>query len=112
MRLPPILSNGSHRTWQTVAGIKRQWQRLAINEASRNLPSKPLSKAEAVFIRHSAREPDYDNMVISFKAIRDGLVKAGVLEDDHPRVLKAEYCWQKSSPKNGYVSVLVKEVEQ
>lgn len=108
-KLPPILSNGSHRTWQAIAGIKKKWQKIAMDYAAENLPPEPLKKASAVFTRHSSVEPDYDNMVISFKAIRDGLVKAGVLEDDHPRVLKAEYKWQRTSPKTGHVTIELKE---
>lgn len=103
--LPKIMSNGSHGNWRTAAGIKRKWKDLSIIHCRRHLPPQPLKKAEAVFTRFSSVEPDNDNLAISFKSIRDGLVEAGVIEDDRPSVLTATYQWVKASPKAGQVSV-------
>ena len=97
--------------WSQVAGIKKTWKTKVIQECYGKLPLKPLIKAHAIFTRHSSSEPDSDNLASSFKSIRDGLVSAGVLIDDNPNVLKADYCWKKTSPKNGYVSIDVVEIE-
>lgn len=108
-KLPPSLSNGSHGHWRTRAGIKKAWQQLTVWHCNGKTPLEPLSGAKAIFTRHSSFEPDYDNLVSSFKAIQDGLVRAGVLVDDKPSVLSAQYLWKKTSPKNGYVSIEVEE---
>lgn len=108
--LPPILANGSHKSWQSVNGIKRKWQRNTIALIYDKRPRTPLKRAKVTFTRHSMREPDYDNLVISFKAIRDGLVKGGILEDDNSQVLKSEYRWEKTKKNHGFVSIKVEEI--
>jgi len=42
------------------------------------IPTRPLTEARIELVRHSSVEPDYDNLVGSFKAIIDGLRDAGV----------------------------------
>jgi Holliday junction resolvase RusA-like endonuclease len=113
-QLPKILSNGSHGHWRVAAGIKKLWQNRVINKVTleRLAPPKPWKKSRAIFTRFSSVEPDYDNLVISFKAIRDGLKKAGVIEDDGPKFLDAVYYWDKVPPKFGKVRIEVWEIKE
>ncbi len=109
--LPKILSNGSQRNFWARENEKKRWKGMAI--AAVRLKAwfrEPLKKARIVFTRYSSREPDSDNLAISFKAIRDGLVQAGVIIDDKPSVLEAIYKWQKASPKQGRITIEVYEV--
>lgn len=62
-------------------------------------------------VRYSSREPDADNGRGSFKPLLDGLVRAGVLEDDRPSVIgEPVYRWEKVKAGEGSVSVTVREV--
>lgn len=109
-KLPPILSNGSHMHWRNVHAIKKTWKQLTIWKCVGKIPDEPLTKAKVIFTRHSSVESDDDNLIMSFKAVRDGLVAVGVLEDDSPKVLEAEYLWKKTSPGKGFVSIEICEV--
>jgi Holliday junction resolvase RusA-like endonuclease len=63
------------------------------------------------FTRLSAVEPDSDNLIISFKSLRDGLVDAGVLIDDDSKCLDAKYQWLPALPGKGSVHILIEEIE-
>lgn len=53
---------------------------------------------------------DHDNLVSGFKPIIDGLVRCGVLADDKwENIGFPVYHWEKSSPKDGKIIVLVEE---
>jgi hypothetical protein len=71
-------------------------------------PRVPLESARIVCTRRSAREPDYDNLSMSFKGAIDALVTTGVLVDDSPRHLQREYRWEKAPAGKGE---MVMEVE-
>lgn len=46
-------------------------------------PEKPLTKFYLTFTRHSPGTLDFDNLVSSLKPVIDGLVIAGVIQDDN-----------------------------
>ena len=74
-------------------------------------PKEPWSMAGVVCIRYSTRAPDRDNLAISFKPLLDGLIKAGVIEDDAPRNLPIQsYRWEKAPRKASRVEVFVAPV--
>lgn len=106
--LPPT-TNGSHGHWRKKAKIAKQWRQLTLALAIRNgIPPKPLEKADLVLTRFSAVEPDYDNLVISFKPVIDGLRDAGVLTDDKMSVIGVpSYQWQKTTRNLGKIRVEV-----
>ena len=55
---------------------------------------------------------DWDNLVASFKCIRDGLVEVGVMVDDKPSVLIAcEHRWGKAKRGEGRICVRVESAE-
>src|SRR3712207_2648277 len=51
------------------------------------LPPKPLSRAQVTLIRKSSNVPDFEGLVLSMKPVLDGLVEAGVLENDSLEVI-------------------------
>jgi Holliday junction resolvase RusA-like endonuclease len=74
-------------------------------------PSAPLIKALITFTRVSSVEPDYDNLVASFKACMDGLRQAKIIVDDKKaNVGRPEYLWEKCKPAHGRVRIKVEEV--
>ena len=110
--LPPLQvagSGGGH--WRTRHAVAKRWKsavRRAVLADGR-VPEKPLDRVEMLCERHSTREPDYDNLVASFKPIRDGLVEMGLLIDDKPTILvKCEHRWVKASRGAGKVRILLR----
>ena len=68
------------------------------------LPEEPLTRVRMRCERFSTREPDWDNLVASFKPIRDGLVEIGVMVDDKPSVLiGCEHRWSKAKRGQGRI---------
>lgn len=110
--LPPT-TNGSHGHWRKAYGTKQKWKKAtAFAIAKQGKPKAPLLKAHCTFVRVSTTEPDYDNLVISFKAVRDALVECGVLANDKPSNMPdVKYLWEKGKPKQGYIKVIVKEIK-
>lgn len=79
--------------------------------AAGGAPPKPLKRALVTLTRFSSVEPDFDNLVTSFKNTLDGLRVAGVIADDKRAVIGApKYEWRKAAPKEGRVVVRVEEV--
>jgi len=72
-------------------------------------PPAPLSSARILLTRHSSVAPDFDNLVISAKAIVDGLVSAGILEHDRLSI-ERRYDWQQAPRRGGWLEVIVEEV--
>lgn len=97
------------RHWAHRMRHNMKWQRDIHKSIGRNKPPKPLTKAMVKYIRASAYEPDFDNMVASFKPVQDALVSSGVLADDNPAVIRVEYEWRHAPPKGGYIEVAVSE---
>jgi Holliday junction resolvase RusA-like endonuclease len=64
--------------------------------------------AEVRLVRHSATEPDWDNMVSSFKPIIDALETLRVIENDKMSVIgQPSYRWHKAPRGHGYIEVAV-----
>jgi Holliday junction resolvase RusA-like endonuclease len=100
---------GSH--WRTRSSHASKWKIRVFAEVYGKRPEAPLSKAKVILTRLSSVEPDHDGLQGSFKPILDGLVKAGVLEDDKPSVIgRPETIWEKAKPKQGKIRVRVEEV--
>ena len=103
-------NNYSH--WSVRAKSKKRWENAVWAMVKHDLPRKPLSKARIRFTRCSSGEPDFDNLVASFKPILDGLEKAGIIESDKPSVIgNPVYEWRLATPKHGCVRVSVESVE-
>ena len=100
--------------WRSRQAETKRWhKRVAQMVLASGRPVQPLSQARVRFERHSTTEPDFDNLVASFKSVRDGLVEARVLEDDKPAILRfSEYQWHKAKRGEGRIRVVVHEVTE
>ena len=71
-------------------------------------PPHPLQSATLALTRYSAREPDFDGLVSSFKHVIDGLVRSGIIADDKPSIIgQPAFYWHKTAPKNGHILIQV-----
>ena len=85
----PRLNASSNVHWRKLQRERKRWyQEVAVAFVGRK-PKEPLSRAELILERRSVGSinPDPDNLASSFKAVLDGLVRCGVLEDDRPEVV-------------------------
>jgi hypothetical protein len=85
-------------------------------------PDEPLRRARVTLTRRSSVEPDYDNLVASFKPVVDALtrsrknrngrwiIRADVLADDTPKILDREYRWEHAPSRHGSIRVEVEEL--
>ena len=118
-RLPPC--NASRNVhWRVKYTERQDWGvllKLAMGRQSR--VGLPFARARAVFTRQSSREPDSDNLVASFKLVRDLLqVEAmrrnpyglGIIQSDAPGWLEAEYRWEKAARGKGGIRIEVEAI--
>jgi crossover junction endodeoxyribonuclease RusA len=83
--LPPkSLSPNARVHWATKARATKSYRSAAKYRASFEAPSKPWRQVEihATFVFATNRRRDKDNLLASLKAAFDGLVDAGIVEDD------------------------------
>lgn len=107
----PKNTNGSHGHWTRSHGERKKWRKASYSAAIDHKPKKPLDKCILTCTRHSSSEPDFDNLAISFKSIIDGLVDAGIMEDDKSScVVRREYKWEKAKAGKGFVTIKVEEI--
>ena len=105
-------SGGGH--WRKRHADARRWKDAvrAVVLGDHYVPDKPLERVRMRCERYSTREPDWDNLVASFKPIRDALVEIGVMVDDKPSVLIAcEHRWGKAKRGEGRIRVRVEAAE-
>lgn len=110
--LPKMTNPSGARSthWRVIKKERDNWKSLVVEAASGKKPPEPLKKARLTLIRHSSVSPDPDGLVSGFKAIIDGLVEAGVLENDRfENIGMPQYLWSKVQPRKGYIEVRVKE---
>jgi len=113
-RLPALNTGATRRGRFAQAAEAKRWTALVGGHVMRlGRPKRPLQRSCVRLVRHSSRQPDYDNMVISAKPIVDGLVRAGVLADDRPANFVGghpEYVWEKTKrAEKGFITVEVTE---
>jgi len=109
----PKSNPADNRHWRTIQKETKQWQAEVALATLGKRPREPIQKARAVFTRCSSVEPDSDNLAYSFKRIRDALLPkhSGIIVDDKPANLEAEYRWEKAKPKHGRVRVYIEAVD-
>lgn len=111
--LPQIQLNSSHGHWATRYQKIRAIKTKVGAGVYPHRPEKPLKKARLVLIRHSSREPDYDNLVASFKPVIDALTEFAIIENDNSKVVgQPEYRWIKCKIKFAGINILVQEVTE
>jgi len=91
LAFPPTgLSPNDREDWHVKAKIAKQYRydcKIDSLHAKSFVPLKDLPTGEHMavtitFILTSKRRRDFDNLIASFKAGMDGIVDAGILEDD------------------------------
>jgi len=93
---PPTLND--HRHWRTIARDNATWKAHALSAAGvalrewRNdhgLEWRPLGKValSVTFVVPTRARHDVDNLISTLKPLLDGVVEAGVIEDDSFEVI-------------------------
>jgi len=101
--LTPSLNKWQRMHWGKRAKIKEKWHWLIKAEK----PKKHDGKVRINYIRVSTQPMDLDGVGGSFKAIGDALVKAGVIEDDNPYILRPlTVDWQKAESQKQQRSII------
>ena len=108
----PAMGMNSRRHWRTVYRENAAWG-VRMKLATRlKLPPEPLRLARLKLTRYSSSEPDFDNLVTSFKPILDALTELGVIRDDKMSCIgQPDYDWQKAAPSEGRIVVEVWQAE-
>ncbi len=89
LEIPGDSNQGSHNKrlhWRSVANIRKKWRQKAFLSASLVWGDAPplAGRVRVSFIVRRGRRLDPDNAAssICLKAVLDGIVEAGLLEDD------------------------------
>ena len=90
-RLPPLNTSDRRRHWSVQHKEAEAWKWLVFGELGGDIPKRPWRKVKMICTRHSSRQPDYDNLVASFKPVIDALVKNSVIADDRPDNFEGEH---------------------
>jgi Holliday junction resolvase RusA-like endonuclease len=111
--LPDIQLNNSHGHWATKYQKIRKTKATVGFSVFEHRPPKPLETARLTLVRHSTREPDFDNMVASFKPVIDALTEYQIIVNDRPdNIGQPSYNWVKCARVNQGISILVEEVSR
>ena len=101
--VPPLPNQLLYAHWGVKFRAAKRWKQRA-KDACTSLGMKKLTGRPTIFLcRHTKVEPDYDNLVTSFKHVLDGVVLSGIIEDDGPDYIETVYIWTRSAEK--YVTV-------
>lgn len=110
----PRMSNASGRKsthWRVLKTESDTWKARVIRLVRPSLPTVPLARAKLTLTRCSSSSPDSDGLVSGFKHVIDGLVIAGVLENDrYENIEMPTYLWRKVPAGKGMIRVVVEEV--
>jgi Holliday junction resolvase RusA-like endonuclease len=110
--LPPMINAIGYSHWAIKAKSVKIWKENVAIVFRRDRPKVPLNKAYLICTRYSDREPDHDNLAISFKACIDSLKMIGIIEDDKSSVVFGrEYRWKKAPRNNGFITIEVFDAE-
>lgn len=80
--LPMTYNELGRKHWAVKAKEAKKWINMIHILSSGTRPEEPLKRAKITFTRMSPRKLDPDNIPQSFKHVMDGLVEAGILEND------------------------------
>lgn len=108
------MTNASGRKsthWRVLKKESDEWKRRVILIMKPCLPNAPLKRAKLTLTRCSSVSPDYDGLVSGFKHVIDGLVIAGVLENDkYENIGVPTYLYRKVPAGKGMIRVVVEKV--
>ena len=90
---------------------KTYWKKYVWLVTAHKKPKKPLIKAKLTLIRATSIRPDFDGLVSGFKHIIDGLVLAGIIQNDkYENISWPSYDWEQAPPKHGFIRVTIEEL--
>lgn len=101
--LPKLPNQIRMSHWRVKQAETRKWWDLVHLKTYKLMQGidQPMNQVEIQYERYSSREPDYDNLVASFKPVTDALIKVGLILDDNPKVVvKSSYRWFKCARKD------------
>jgi hypothetical protein len=112
--LPNTTNSMTSFSWYKKHKEQKKWAGIVnFHVIQRGRPKAPLKRARLTLVRHSFVEPDYDGLVSSFKWLIDGLVKAGVIENDKSsNIGQPSYSWAKAKRGQGKIVVVVEEITE
>lgn len=91
---------------------KTNWKHWTVN-ALQAFDVPPLGKAHVTFIRYSAGAPDTsDALPSAFKAVRDALIVAGIIDDDDDTHLDARYEARKCTRGEAHIELRIEPWEE
>jgi crossover junction endodeoxyribonuclease RusA len=107
--LPESINSIGRKHFMVKTAESKKWRTYVVFESKgKALPPTPLAKAKLTFTRVSKRQMDFDNLVSSFKAVQDGLVDAGIIINDTPRVIGTPtYLWEKCLGNNAFIKIKI-----
>lgn len=109
--LPDIQLNSSHGHWASRYTKIRKVKATVGFSVFEHKPKEPLKQARLTLVRHSTRQPDFDNLVASFKPVIDALTEYQIIVNDKPENIgQPSYNWVKCARVSQGISILVEEV--
>ncbi len=111
---PELPNKVMYKHWAIKRKNAVKWKNLVIQQCIlARIAGLGLDHAVLTFIRHSSKQCDFDNLVSSFKACQDGLVKANVIQDDKPiNIGQPSYRWMYRPRKEGNLTTIRIETEE
>ena len=107
----PLLPNRLQRShWRAIQTHTKKWHALVYRHAAQHVPYEPLQRALLVLTRHSATEPDPDNLMASWKPLIDGLQRVGILVNDKSENVELDARWVKCKIGKGNVTIEITEL--
>jgi Holliday junction resolvase RusA-like endonuclease len=101
----------SRQHWRAKYNENKKWKNRIFKAIGSDKPTEPLKKVKLEYERYSSSRMDWDNLVISFKPIQDGLVEYGIIEDDKIKNIPEmpKYSQYDSKRGEGKIVIIVKE---
>lgn len=109
--LPKTINQLLYTHWAVKNSHAKTWKTLILYATVGKRPLEPLTKARLTLTRCSAKEPDFDGLVSSFKHVVDALIFSKIIIDDSTKhVGIPTYVWEKAKPKEGKIRIKVEEL--
>lgn len=103
------------RTNRMIASsIKKKLTNAVMEQALYANCNRPKGQVDMVFSWHVKGKHDSDNIAFAKKFVLDGMVKAGILENDNPKCVRhlADYIYRDlKKPQVDYVEVIWEETK-
>lgn len=111
--IPPSINEWRNMHHHQEAKQKKEWEQVVGWEVLRQKvkPSQPIRKAVTTYRYHFPTKHRRDPSNYSPKWLEDGLVKAGVLEDDSFDHVELKIEFGGVDRKNPRVEILIQEVD-